>query len=317
MLSHHCLRNKPQNGRALLYNRKGSIFATGVTALPKKDSYEEEYGRHSSFRPKSRSGSGGLPVVKILAVVFALAFAGLGYDRWRGQPPGVSPAATWPPGASQQTPPPEVPQEVPSARAAAEEPASASVIVEMPSIPVQPRTVAEKAPPPDQDDEPAALMAEYVMEKDLHSNSFVGMGSINGKDVALLADTGASVVVVPEKIARQIGLKQGTEMSFNTGGGSVSHYATKLDSLTLGDIELRNVDAAINPAMQQDVVLLGMSALGIMQMQYEQGRLVLKYKMPRVSHDLAVEEPFKRSSKDCVRHGNKFDQQTLDCLKGK
>jgi hypothetical protein len=106
-------------------------------------------------------------------------------------------------------------------------------------------------------------------------------------------------------------------MAFNTGGGSVTHYATTLDRMTLGQIELRNVEAAINPAMQQEVVLLGMNVLGLLDMQLEQGKLVLKYQQASASEGIVVEEAFKRSSRDCVSHGNKFDRQTLDCLKGK
>jgi clan AA aspartic protease (TIGR02281 family) len=288
--------------------------------LPKKDPFHEEYGHHSSFRPNRRSGGEGLPVAKILLVVFVLAFAVLGYDRWRGRsgkaapPPAVQAQAEGPPAGADSAPPELV-----------ERSADSPVIwVPTPSGVMQQRRAGDGEAPPsppaaDEEEKPPAFtVAEYVMLKNPRSNNFVGQGSINGKDVALLADTGASVVVVPERIAAQLGLKKGAAMVFSTGGGSVPHYATTIDSLVLGPIELRNVDAAINPAMQQDFVLLGMSALGVMNAQLEQGKLVLRYKqMATTAPEIAADEPFKRSSKDCVRRGNTFDQQALDCLKGR
>jgi len=310
MLSHRCLRNKPQNLNALLYNGPACICATGVIALSKKDPFSEEYGRHSSFRPEPRYAANGLSVVKSLFVMFALVFAVLGYERWQGLEDKVSPpvqTVAQPSVATSEEPEPEPA----SAEAQADD-----AVTELPAAPVK-LPPAEESPALSDGEEASPIIEQYVMDKNPHSNSFMGLGSINGVDVTLLVDTGASVVVVPERIARRIGLKKGAEMAFSTGGGRVSHYSTTLDRLTLGRIELRSVDAAINPAMQQDFVLLGMSALGLMDMQVEQGRLVLKYKQAVTAHDIAVVEPFKRTSKDCVSHGNKFDQQTLDCLKGR
>jgi aspartyl protease family protein len=158
---------------------------------------------------------------------------------------------------------------------------------------------------------------QYVMERDGFGN-LVGLGSINGRDVRFLADTGATMVVVPEKIAQEIGLKKGAPVPFKTGGGIIVHLTTTLDTLKLGRIEMRNVAAAINPAMQDDIVLLGMSALSLMDMQMEQGRLVLKYKAGLSQADGPVnDEPFKRSYKECAGQGNRFTQETLNCLRGK
>ena len=158
------------------------------------------------------------------------------------------------------------------------------------------------------------------MERDRFGN-MVGSGFINGKNVNFLADTGATMVVIPEKIAQQIGLKKGAAVPFKTGGGVIMHYVTNLDTLTLGRIEMRNVAAAINPAMQDEIVLLGMSALGLMDIQMEQGNMVLKYKTTDTETDEGpepvIDEPFKRSYKDCAGQGNKYDQKTLDCLRGK
>lgn len=89
---------------------------------------------------------------------------------------------------------------------------------------------------------------------------------INQKSVTLLADTGASVVVVPEKIAKKIGLRSGKPMQFRTAGGLVTNYATTLDNLTIGPIQIRNVEAVINPSMHEDFALLGMNVLALLHM---------------------------------------------------
>lgn len=287
-----------------------------------KESYEEKYGRHTSFRP-DREERSGPSIAKWLFVVFLVTFAVLGFDRWR-----VRHALTEP--VAQAVPPEQDPSILPVAdaqepafveKAPAAEPVlsknPASEIPAPPALPAQPINAEAAAPIP-------AVVAKPEMEMRYEmrinrSNSFVGEGLINGKKVVLLADTGATMVVVPTKIAQQLGLKKGVPLAFHTGGGDVMHYATTLDKLTLGKIEINNVTAAINPEMNADFVLLGMSALKMMDMEYGEGKLVLKHKQEVISRDMRSvgEEEFKRSMDDCKGQGNKFDQQTLDCLRGR
>jgi clan AA aspartic protease (TIGR02281 family) len=281
--------------------------------LSKKDPFHEEYGRHSSFRPVHNAKPEGLPYVKLFVVVLTLAVAVFGFDHWRRglgkASPSVHPVAvvgheSTPVDAQQEesAPPPEAP---------------VAAMAEAP-VPEPARAWPAEEPPTSSEDEKPVSLARYVMEMNPRSNSFMGRVLVNGKSFMALADTGASVVVIPEKIAEEIGLKKGVELTFGTGGGAVTHFSTTLGTLTLGQIELRNVDAAINPAMQENFILLGMSALSLMEMQQEQGKLVLKYRQEApVAPGLASVEGFKRSSKDCTNRGNKFNQQTLDCLKGR
>ncbi len=176
-----------------------------------------------------------------------------------------------------------------------------------------------EANPPQPPLEIAGDTFQHVFQKDSHGN-FIGYGTINGKSVRFIADTGANFVTMSEKIAQQIGLSKGKPMPMSTAGGVDVHYGTNLDSLTLGPIELRNVSAAIAPKMPDDFILLGMSALGLLEMQMQQGTLVLKYKpsSPDIAERQPVnDQPFKRSYKDCADQGNKFDQKSLDCLRGK
>lgn len=50
-------------------------------------------------------------------------------------------------------------------------------------------------------------------------------------------------------------------MDIQTANGTTTAYATRLDSLQLGEIEMRDVKAQISPSMDGDEVLLGMSVL--------------------------------------------------------
>ncbi len=53
-------------------------------------------------------------------------------------------------------------------------------------------------------------------------------------------------------------------------------YRTRIDTLRIGDIELRDVDAAIVPGMGGNEVLLGMSALRQLDFTQRGGELVLR-----------------------------------------
>lgn len=90
---------------------------------------------------------------------------------------------------------------------------------------------------------------------------YVASGRINGHPVEFLLDTGATHVAVPVAIARQLKLEPGARRAVRTANGMITTYATTLDSVKLGDIELTNVAAAINPHSDSGDVLLGMAFL--------------------------------------------------------
>ncbi len=92
-------------------------------------------------------------------------------------------------------------------------------------------------------------------------NHYVAEGLINQQKVLLLVDTGASQVTVPGALAEKLHLKKGMRVKAQTAGGEVEVYQTIIDELVLGHIVLHNVRASINPHMDDEEVLLGMSAL--------------------------------------------------------
>lgn len=90
---------------------------------------------------------------------------------------------------------------------------------------------------------------------------YIASGKINGSQVIFLLDTGATDVVVPAGLAAKLGLEKGREGLVQTANGTVTVWKTRLESLELGSIKLYDVRAAINPGMDGQEVLLGMSAL--------------------------------------------------------
>lgn len=99
---------------------------------------------------------------------------------------------------------------------------------------------------------------EVVLQRN-RAGHYVASGSINGHDAVFLLDTGATLVSVPVDLARRLDLERGPAFTAMTANGTVTVYATRLDSVSIGDIELRDVRASINPGMGGEDVLLGMS----------------------------------------------------------
>jgi aspartyl protease family protein len=108
------------------------------------------------------------------------------------------------------------------------------------------------------------MRADGVREVVLRQNRaghYVANGAINGHSVTFLLDTGATSVSVPANVARRLGLKSGAPLRARTANGTITTYATRLDNVRLGNIQLENVRADINPHMRGEEVLLGMSFL--------------------------------------------------------
>ncbi len=105
---------------------------------------------------------------------------------------------------------------------------------------------------------------------------YVANGSINGHKVVFLLDTGATTVSVPQGLARRIGLEEGPVVRSQTANGTISTYRTRLDNVELGKIKLYNISAGINPYMQGEEVLLGMSFLRRLELIQRDGSLTLR-----------------------------------------
>ncbi len=116
---------------------------------------------------------------------------------------------------------------------------------------------------------------EVVLDSNRHHH-YLANGLINRTTVTFLLDTGATDVVIPEALANQLSLRRGNSHIAVTANGNVRVYATIIDHLQLGTIELHNVRASINPGMKGNKVLLGMSALSAVEFRQTNGQLILR-----------------------------------------
>ncbi len=97
---------------------------------------------------------------------------------------------------------------------------------------------------------------------------FSAAGSINGKQVNFLVDTGATSVALSQGEANRIGLewKRGRPGISQTANGTVPVYAVNLTSVRVGDVEIANVAAVVVPS-DMPMVLLGNSFLNRFNMR--------------------------------------------------
>lgn len=118
-------------------------------------------------------------------------------------------------------------------------------------------------------------LREIVLERNRYGH-YVTNGSINGQEVVFMLDTGATGVAVPEHIASRLGLKRGAAVEIHTANGIAKAYMSKLKSVAVGEIELQDVGAYINPNDQQDEILLGMTFLKHIEFTQRGDSLILR-----------------------------------------
>ena len=112
--------------------------------------------------------------------------------------------------------------------------------------------------------------------------SYTTVGSINGRTVDMLVDTGASSVAMSGAEAKRLGIpyllkgKQG--WSSTASSARVRSYSIMLDRVQVGDILLRNVRGSVIEGNSPREVLLGMTFLGRLQMENSGNVLLLKTK---------------------------------------
>ena len=125
---------------------------------------------------------------------------------------------------------------------------------------------------------PQSLVFPNSIEVRLERNylgHYLANGTINQYPVAFLLDTGATDVVIPATIAEKLNLKRGRAGRAMTANGAITIFETNIDHLSLGEINLYNVRASINPSMSSTKVLLGMSALGRIEFAQDGSSLTL------------------------------------------
>jgi len=106
-------------------------------------------------------------------------------------------------------------------------------------------------------------------------------GTINGVPVYFLVDTGASQVAMNETTAARVGLQYrmyGQRVGVSTASGTSTAWALKLKSVSIGGVELKQVDGMVIKGAGPNEVLLGMSFLRQLKMQDDGSLLMLTTK---------------------------------------
>lgn len=127
--------------------------------------------------------------------------------------------------------------------------------------------------------QPISSLKAGISEVKLKQNRYghyVSGGAINGQPVIFLLDTGATNVSVPLHLAEQLSLQAGRRSWVQTANGRIEVAQTTIGRLTIGDIELFDVNAHLNPGIKQNEILLGMSALKQLEFSQKGEWLVLR-----------------------------------------
>ena len=106
---------------------------------------------------------------------------------------------------------------------------------------------------------------------------FMADGAVNGVHMRFLVDTGATLVSLPASEASRLGIdyRKGRQGLSQTANGPAVVYRVMLDSVTLGDLTLLNVEGVVHESPGMDFALLGMSFLNRTEMRREGQSLTL------------------------------------------
>ncbi|XOV81365.1 MAG: TIGR02281 family clan AA aspartic protease [Aestuariibacter sp.] len=116
---------------------------------------------------------------------------------------------------------------------------------------------------------------EVILKRNRQGH-YVTSGVINGKNVIFLVDTGATDVSVPAHLAEDLNLPQGRPLRSRTANGTVTVYDTNIEYLAIAELMLQDVDGNINPGMQGNEILLGMSVLKQLEFTQRGDTLILR-----------------------------------------
>lgn len=144
-------------------------------------------------------------------------------------------------------------------------------LADTPSANEQPASTAKPKPAP------AMGRAEIAADASGH---FVFTSHVNGRSLAMLADTGATLVALRASDAKAAGLivlpgDYTTKVS--TAGGVAGAARVRIQEIEVGNIRITDVEALVLSDNQLATNLLGMSFLGrLKSFAVENGQLVLR-----------------------------------------
>ncbi len=105
-------------------------------------------------------------------------------------------------------------------------------------------------------------------------------GSINGRPVTFLVDTGANIVAINSRMAATLGVdaSKGRIMRATTASGVIESRQVTLNSVKVGGIQAKNVQAAVIQGDFPQEILLGMSFLRNVEIRENAGVMQLTAK---------------------------------------
>lgn len=106
---------------------------------------------------------------------------------------------------------------------------------------------------------------------------FMTNGTINGKTVRFIVDTGATTIALGQAEADRLGLayKQGQRVRMQTANGVSTGWRVKLDTVRIKGVQIHNVDATVAPT-NMGVALLGNSFLNRFTMTRNGDQMILE-----------------------------------------
>jgi len=110
---------------------------------------------------------------------------------------------------------------------------------------------------------------------------YTTVGSIHGFTAKFFVDTGATLIAMNEYQAKRLGIDfrlNGKPARVATASDITKAYQVKLNTVKLGKITLRNVDAVVMEGTQPNPALLGMSFLGRLKMENNGQAMVLTHR---------------------------------------
>ncbi len=109
------------------------------------------------------------------------------------------------------------------------------------------------------------------------AGAYTTVGTINGRTVNFMVDTGATAVAMHANQAKRLGISyklDGKRIIVNTASGTANAYDVTLDRVQVGEITLNNVRGFVIDTNGPARVLLGMSFLNRVKME-DQGAVLL------------------------------------------
>lgn len=127
-------------------------------------------------------------------------------------------------------------------------------------VTIRPQETAEQVPPVDSSQSPG----QVALEAGDHGH-FTATALVNGRAVPVLIDTGASLVALSHEDAERVGVyvRPGDfTRRVRTANGIAKVAPVLLDSVSIGDISLRSVEAVVSEPGRLGTTLLGMTFIG-------------------------------------------------------